>query len=146
MKLRIGYPDQAHEREMLRAAVTRNSATGHPAGPAIDPAALHAVQQEVMAVAVCSAVQDYLVSLAGATRSHPRVTLGLSPRGLLIWQRVAQAWALMHRRDFVIPDDVQDVALPVLEVRLGVEAESAVPIVSETLAAVPVPVLPEELE
>ena len=58
-------------------------------------------------MAVGPAVREYLVSLAHATRSHRRVTLGLSPRGLLIWQRVALARAFLSRRDFVIPDDVQ---------------------------------------
>lgn len=72
-------------------------------------------------MAVGPAVREYLVSLAHATRSHRRVTLGLSPRGLLIWQRVAQARAFLSRRDFVIPDDVQDVASAVLEVRLGIK-------------------------
>jgi MoxR-like ATPase len=143
MKLRIGYPDHSHERDMLRLAVGANSGNGHAVGPSVDRAVLHAVQDEVAAVPVCSSVQDYLVQLARTTRSHPRVTLGLSPRGLLIWQRVAQAWAFLQGRDFVTPDDVQDVALPVLKVRLGIEAEAVEPVLAEILGAVSVPVFSE---
>jgi MoxR-like ATPase len=68
------------------------------------------------------------------------VTLGLSPRGLLIWQRVAQAWAYLQRRPFVTPDDVQQVAAPVLGVRLGPGGETAGGVVKHVLESVPVPV------
>jgi MoxR-like ATPase len=71
------------------------------------------------------------------------VTLGLSPRGLLTWQRLAQARAFLDARDFVTPDDVQDVATPVLDVRLGIEPEAAHRVLAEIVASVPVPVYPE---
>jgi MoxR-like ATPase len=60
----------------------------------------------------------------------------------LIWQRVAQARAFLQGRDFVTPDDIQDVAGPVLGVRLGVDPEASGQVVTEILAAVPVPVYP----
>jgi MoxR-like ATPase len=71
------------------------------------------------------------------------VTLGLSPRGLLTWQRLAQARAFLDGRDFVTPDDVQDVATPVLDVRLGIEPEATDRVLSEIVASVTVPVYPE---
>jgi MoxR-like ATPase len=83
------------------------------------------------------------VKLAQATRSHRQVTLGLSPRGLLIWQRVAQTWAYLARRPFVTPGDVQDVAGPVLGVRLGLAPDAAPRVLDELIASVPVPVYPE---
>jgi MoxR-like ATPase len=94
-------------------------------------------------VAVGLAVRDYLVNLAHSSRNHRQVTLGLSPRGLLIWQRLAQARAFLAGRDFVTPDDVQDVAAPVLEVRLGIEPEATARVLSEIMASVPVPVHPK---
>jgi MoxR-like ATPase len=65
--------------------------------------------------------------------------LGLSPRGLITWQRVAQAWAFLDGRDFVIPDDVQAVANPVLEVRFGGTVDAVEKIIEEILSSVPVP-------
>jgi MoxR-like ATPase len=64
----------------------------------------------------------------------------LSPRGLLTWQRAAQANAFLNHREFVTPDDVQDVATAVLGVRLAVEHEASKHVLSEILASVPVPV------
>ena len=86
-------------------------------------------------------VQSYLVDLAMATREHRDVLLGLSPRGLLTWQRLAQAEAHLRGRDFVTPDDVQRVAGPVLAVRLTGDFESPQPIIDEVLGQVGVPVL-----
>ncbi|MFM7846168.1 MAG: AAA family ATPase, partial [Planctomycetota bacterium] len=83
---------------------------------------------------------EYLVDLGQATRKHREITLGLSPRGLITWQRVAQARAHLRGRDFVTPDDIQDVAGPVLEVRLAGDFDAAPRIVEEILAAVEVPV------
>jgi MoxR-like ATPase len=80
------------------------------------------------------------VGIAGETRNHPALNLGISPRGLLILQRVSQAWAFLKGRDFVIPDDVQDVALPVLAVRLGVISGKVEEIVSDILSRVRVPI------
>jgi MoxR-like ATPase len=97
------------------------------------------LQHQVASVVTAPLVLEYLVDLGRATRSHRAVSLGLSPRGLLTWQRVAQARAFLLGRDFVTPDDVQDVALPVLEVRLGGDFETARAIIDEILASVPVP-------
>jgi MoxR-like ATPase len=97
----------------------------------------------VAEVAVGGAVREYLVSLAHASRAHRQVTLGLSPRGLLIWQRLAQARAFLAGRGYVTPDDVQDVAGPVLGVRLGVEPEATARVLTEITDSVPVPVYPK---
>jgi MoxR-like ATPase len=94
----------------------------------------------VAQVAVLPKVGAYLVDLGRATRTHSRVTLGLSPRGLLIWQRVAQAWAFLKGRPFVTPDDVQLVAGPVLGVRLGLAPDASKTVLDQILETVPVPV------
>jgi len=139
----VGYPGRDHELAMLAAAVGP-SADGDRLGDAvISPGQLRELQERVAEVAVGAAVREYLVALAHATRVHRQVTLGLSPRGLLIWQRLAQARAFLAGRGYVTPDDVQDVAGPVLEVRLGVEPEATARALSEIMAEVPVPVYPK---
>ena len=145
MKLQIGYPAREHELAMLEAAVgerTSGTADGGHLGASF--AELGDLQACVAAVSVHPAVRQYLVSLAQATRGHRRVTLGLSPRGLLTWQRVAQARAFLDHRRFVTPDDVQDVAVPVLTVRLGTDSDApSAAIVAELLESVDVPVCRE---
>ena len=139
MKLSIGYPDRDHELDMLEAAANGGLGDGQEGEP-WPPGQLRRLQEEAARVAVGPAVREYLVGLARATRGHPEVTLGLSPRGLLLWQRVAQARAYLARRGFVTPDDVQDMAVPVLGVRLGLAPDASTRVLDEVLAAVPVPV------
>jgi MoxR-like ATPase len=139
MKLSIGYPERTAELGLLAAAI------GEVDGAAADERVLGegeltALQEQVAHITVSPNVRAYLVDLSQATRSHPRVTLGLSPRGLLIWQRVAQAWAFLHRRPFVTPDDVQQVGPAVLGVRLGLAPDATPDIVKQILESVPVPV------
>lgn len=106
MKLSIGYPDRDDEMDMLADAIG-TAANGKSADAVLTPLRLRGLQEAVAAVAVSAAVRAYVVDLGRATRSHPRVTLGLSPRGLLTWQRAAQARAFLSGRPFVTPDDVQ---------------------------------------
>ena len=80
------------------------------------------------------------MELGAATRSHTSIELGLSPRGLITWQRVAQAWAFLQGRDFVIPDDIQAVASPVLNLRISNSSENAELIIREIIESVAVPV------
>jgi MoxR-like ATPase len=144
MKLSIGYPDPQHEREMLQAAVGRDwSAAAEADAPVLPLPLLSEVQDRVACVSVSPAVSDYLVSLAQATRKHREVPLGLSPRGLLHWQRCAQARAFLAGRNFATPDDVQDQAEPVLSVRLGLDSKALTRVVREILESVPVPVYAE---
>lgn len=138
LKLTIGYPDRGSELDMLGSAVGDTFAAAD-APAVLDPAALRRLQSEVSRVAVAPAVRGYLVDLAAATRSHARITLGLSPRGLLTWQRVAQAWAFLKGRPFVTPDDVQDVARPVLAVRLGLDPDAGPRLLDDLLNTIPVP-------
>jgi MoxR-like ATPase len=142
MKLSIGYPDKAHERAMLAAAVGPEVDREADPAPVLGPGELGRIQCEVASVTVAPAVQGYLADLADASRRHSRVTLGLSPRGLLTWQRVAQAWAFLRGRPFVSPDDVKAVADPVLGVRLGTDGPAG-GVIRDLLASVPVPVYPE---
>jgi MoxR-like ATPase len=139
MKLSVGYPERGDELDLLAAAV------GHVADPpgaagVLTGGELASLQERVARVAVQPNVRAYLVDLGRATRSHPKVALGLSPRGLLIWQRVTQAWAFLKDRPFATPDDVQEVAGPVLGVRLGLAPDAAGGVIDQLLGTVPVPV------
>jgi MoxR-like ATPase len=139
MKLSVGYPERDDELGLLASAV--GHAADAPGREAVlAEGELAALQERVARVAVQANVQAYLVDLARATRAHPKVTLGLSPRGLLTWQRVAQAWAHLQGRPFVTPDDVQAVATPVLGVRLRLAPDAAASVIDQLLEAVPVPV------
>ncbi|MFO0911164.1 MAG: MoxR family ATPase [Isosphaeraceae bacterium] len=140
MKLRVGYPAREHELAMLEAAVGAAAELDTQAPAVLSPSQLRGIQERVAEVTVGRAVREYLVALAQATRTHRQVTLGLSPRGLLIWQRLAQARAFLDGRNYVTPDDVLDVAGPTLAVRLGVEPEATERVIAEITASVTVPV------
>jgi MoxR-like ATPase len=96
------------------------------------------LQRFVETISVKETVQTYLIQLAKATRQHADISLGVSPRGLLTWQRAAQAAAFLQRRTFVTPDDVQDVAEPVLVVRLAIESDNPQPVIRQIMESVPV--------
>lgn len=139
IKLSVGYPDRADELDLLADAI--GDSTGESDRETVlAPGELAELQGRVSRVAVQPNVRAYLVDLGRATRSHASVTLGLSPRGLLIWQRVSQSWAFLKGRPFVTPDDVQEVARPVLGVRLGLQPDAAGNVIRQLLESVPVPV------
>jgi MoxR-like ATPase len=140
MKLEIGYPHRDDERAMLAAAVSDTAGARHDGGgPILAAGQLAAMQAAVAAIPVTGPVQDYLVNLAASTRSHRDIPLGVSPRGLLTWQRTAQAWAYLAGRQFVTPDDVQQVAVPVLSVRLGAERGDTETLIRQLLQGVEAP-------
>src|SRR5436305_12570277 len=96
-------------------------------------------------VHVAASLRNYIVDLATATRDHPSLALGMSPRASLAMQRVARARAASLGRDYVVPDDLKELAKPVLEHRLTLTPEAllsgsdAGEVLDEILARVPVP-------
>jgi MoxR-like ATPase len=143
MRLSVGYPDRESE-----VAVVLGSAFGE--GPddlsaVVDPEALSKAIDEVRAQHVDPAVADYAVRLAEATRQHAAVRYGASVRGSIALVRAAQAIAAIDGRAYVTPDDIKDVAVPVLAHRLVRTAEAELNlrdparIVAEVLATVAVP-------
>ncbi|MEO1498359.1 MAG: MoxR family ATPase [Planctomycetota bacterium] len=138
MRLSIGYPDAENELAMLRDDAT-GAAAARQHTAVLEPERLAALQESALCTEISEKVQRYLVTLAKATRENERVMLGLSPRGLLTWQRVAQARAFLAGRTYVTPDDVQDVAGPVLRVRLAGDFADVDSYVDELLAATPAP-------
>jgi MoxR-like ATPase len=139
MKLSIGYPERPDELRMLQQAIGHEAAETADEEPIWQLGQLARMQQRVAEVHVDRKVQEYLLDLTRASREHPHVLLGVSPRGVLVWQRVSQAHAWIDGRDYVTPDDVQACALPVLGVRLGVDHDDPRPVIRELLDTVPVP-------
>jgi MoxR-like ATPase len=88
---------------------------------------------------IATEIQEYLVNLCEESRSHEGVVLGVSPRGMLIWQQVAKAWAILHTRAYVTPDDIQEVARPVMGVRLGVRGQGVEEVIESIIDSVEVP-------
>lgn len=139
MKLTIGYAEPEHEITMLQAAANAESDAQPTGQPVITLGQLARIQEAVAAVHVDRRIQEYIIAIAHATRRHPRVQMGMSPRGMLILQRLAQAYAFMDEREYVTPDDVQKVASPVLDVRLAIESEGRVGVIEEILRETRVP-------
>ncbi len=138
MKLEIGYPDRVAQLAILNQVDSLHYNRTDD-GESLSLKSLQGLQNNVQGIRVAPAVQEYLVELCEATRTHESVTLGLSPRGMLIWQRVARAWALLQNRDFVIPDDIQAVAKAVVGVRLITRGQPASNVIDSILEDVKVP-------
>ena len=139
MKLKIGYPDRQSELELL--ARSSHSTRETTAQRVLETGQLAQLQRAVADIAVEPPVREYLVDLAEATRSNRAFSLGLSPRGLLQWQRVAQAHAMLAGREYVMPEDVQVVARPVLSVRLSGLGAGVEKAIDAVLGSVAVPML-----
>jgi len=123
MQLAVGYPSRANEAQMLRTIGSQ-----HPIEqlqPLPNLLVLEYLQQALDHVFVSDSVVEYLLRVVDATRQHPDLALGASPRASLALHRAAQALAALEGRRFVIPDDVKRLARPVLQHRLVVRAESA---------------------
>ena len=138
IKLSIGYPSRQDEIEMLGQNIGEETETTK-AEPVLCLEELQRMQSEVQQIEVKENVRGYLVDLATATRNHSGVAVGLSPRGLITWQRMSQSWAYLQGRDFVIPDDIQTVAKPVLGLRISGKQQTADRIVEEVINSVEVP-------
>lgn len=116
MRLHVGYPDPHDEVRILKEQ--RLAMVESKVDPVIDGEEVLAIQEAVSRVRVDDDLLAYIVRIGQASRSMPRFELGVSTRGLLALRRAAQAWAYMQEREFVTPDDVQEVSVPVLAHRL----------------------------
>lgn len=146
MKLSVGYPTPDDEVRMLQEDIGSSDRPPSDTTPLLTPGQLRAIQATVSGIAVAKGIQDYLVRIAAETRRHPSISLGLSPRGLLTFQRSTQAQAFLRGREFATPDDVLDVVFPVLGIRLGLELSESNRVIQEVLDAVPVPSYTEDLK
>ena len=123
VRLGIGYLDRDAEADVLRRRVSRRAEEAE-VQPVIDAATLLELQRSVETVDVDPDVIRYCVDLAAATRSHPAVEVGVSPRGAQMLMLVARATAVIAGRAFVTPEDVKRVAVHVLAHRLTLTPQS----------------------
>ncbi|HEU4708256.1 MAG TPA: MoxR family ATPase [Methylophilaceae bacterium] len=123
MRIELGYPDAASERNLLQNNGGRVMADRLQ--PCIDAAGLLRLQNAVQSIHISDALLDYLQALLSYTRTSARYLAGLSPRAGLALKHCAQAWALMAGRDFVLPEDIQAVLPSVaghrLQIASGIE-------------------------
>ena len=116
IRISMGYPTPKEERRMLRNL--GDEIPFDQVRPVTNAQELVEAQRQISQVHLSDAVADYIVALAAATRSHPQLKMGASPRATRGLYRAAKVWAAMEGRDFVTPDDVKTLAAPVLEHRL----------------------------
>ena len=107
VQLTIGYPDYESQMTLIRDRQLENPM--EQVQQAADAAALVSMQQEVRRVAMDDKIIDYITRLAMASREHPLLRLGISPRGALAVSRMAKACAYLHGRDYTLPEDVQEI-------------------------------------
>lgn len=144
MRVALGYPNESDERAILRRFREENPLTDLQ--PVISAADILDLQRAVRGVFVHAAVEEYIVRLVRATRTSDAVQLGASPRGSLALYRASQALAAMRGRSFVLPDDVKEVLVPVLEHRILTTSQARVrgrgvsALLQEITAEVAVPV------
>ncbi|GLY65102.1 AAA family ATPase [Amycolatopsis taiwanensis] len=143
MRLRFGYPDLASEVMVIMSDCA--GINPDELSPVVDIPTLQAAVAQVRAAHIDRAICEYAANLAAATRKHAALRYGASPRGSIALVRAAQAVAATYGRGFVTPDDIKEVAHPVLEHRLILTSDAELnqrrpaDIVDEVLAAIPVP-------
>lgn len=138
MKIRVGYPPLEEEKQILRRDIDHTVAL--KLNPVMERSTILELISGVSHILVQKDVLDYMVSIVRATRVHPKIELGISPRGGLALKRASQAWAFMHGRNFVTPGDVKTLSPLVLSHRIMVKDGHAQDIIEEVLNEVEVPV------
>ncbi len=146
VKLSIGYPTPEEEDEVLKRRSERGK-DGVSLQAVIDPEIFQAMRAAIEDVFIDPDVRRYIVDLVSKTRQHRQVVVGASPRGSIALLKLAKAWAAIHGRAFVIPDDIKPFALPVLAHRIvldptlwDVKTTDRV-VIDEVVHSVAVPVL-----
>ena len=144
IRVSFGYPTAEEEWEVLRRRMSRRQEESFLA-PVVDSRTLQSMQAALEAITVEDSIGRYCVSLASATREHPSVLVGSSPRGSLALLLLGRARAAMAGRDYVVPEDVKDVAVAALAHRITLRPEMWLRrvdpafVVDEVLAATPAP-------
>lgn len=145
MCIKIGYPDAAHEKEIIQSASSASVIKGLP--PVLGTEEVIELQEKAGMVKVEEDLVNYILSIASATRNHNMIRLGVSPRGTMTLYRAAQAFALVGGRNYCIPDDIKRLSIPVFAHRIipalegaGETTEDSRSLMEEILSGVSVPV------
>jgi MoxR-like ATPase len=143
MRVHMGYPDRAAEMTMLDTHGTVSMIDD--LSSVATAADIEGMIEVARAIHVAPSLKGYIIDLADATRHHPSLGLGMSPRSALALQRAARALAASHGRDYVVPDDIKTMARPVLQHRLALTPEARLgsvesgDVLDDVLRSVPVP-------
>lgn len=144
MKLHLGYPSEAAERQVVERVCGGEDREKPQTVASLDDVA--AARAEAAKVYVSPAMRDYIVALVRATREQEKIRLGASPRGVVAMTKAARAYAAILGRDYVLPDDVKQLAVPVLAHRLMLQSQSSVrlsqsseALIGVLLSKIPVP-------
>jgi MoxR-like ATPase len=124
LRIKLGYPPPLEEIAILDVQKRQHPLEELEVVCTVDE--LRGMQHAIRDIYVDPTVADYIVRLVGATRSHPDVYLGASPRGSIALYRAGQALAGLHGRDYVIPDDIKALAEPALAHRVIVKTSSSI--------------------
>jgi MoxR-like ATPase len=144
LRMAVGYPEREDEWEVLDRRMSRAS-DDVTLDPVSDIAEVLAMQQAIESVHVSKPVGLYMVDLAAATRVHAQVQVGASPRGTLALLKLSRCLATLRGRDFVLPEDVKQIAVPALAHRITLRPElwvqrvSPEAVVTDCLESVPTP-------
>jgi len=144
VRLQLGYPNRTEELEIMRRRMTRGQ-EDVVLDPAVDSNTVLDLQKTVEGIHVDDDVLGYIADIVQATRTQRQIEIGASPRGSLAIFKLSRARAVFHGRDYVIPDDVKEVAASALVHRLIMKAESWVKgtnpnqVLEEILKTIPVP-------
>ncbi len=122
LRLRVGYPDRQAEREIVR---NPESAQHEHLRPVLSAEELLYLQDQVTRVSVDETLVDYILAIVEKTRAYETLSLGVSPRGAQALYRATQALALLQGRDYVIPDDIKRLVVPVCAHRISVNSRAS---------------------
>ena len=144
MNISMGYPDTKSEIRNIEKGVSEKNSGKIKVVATLDEVA--EAQEAASKIYLSEPVKKYIVDLVNATRENEKIRLGVSPRGTIALAKAAQAWAGMKGRDYVIPDDIKDLARPVLSHRIITDSlnyirtkESSGDLIDYLLTKVPVP-------
>lgn len=147
IKLNMGYPDVKSEIDILRSKLTASPDVQTTVRPAAKASDIIRLRETAKAVYIDDEILAYIARIADATRRHPMISLGLSPRGTISLASMAKSAALFYGRDYVIPDDIAFIFYDVAQHRIVLERKAILSelnenaVLNEILKSVPVPKL-----
>jgi MoxR-like ATPase len=145
MQIRLGYPNEQEENDILRRYEREDPMD--ELLPVMSAEQVIELQAQVRTIRIEDSVREYLVRVTRATREHPSVELGVSPRGTMALYRTCQALAALRGRGFVVPDDIKEMAPYVLTHRIHISPQTRLrgrmpqEIIQQIVSEVPVPVV-----
>ena len=144
LRVSMGYPDLDFERDVLKSH--RDGEPVDQLTPVLSTDDVIQLQQQVRQVKVEASLSDYMLDVVHRTRECPDLSVGVSTRGALLWYRAAQSYAFASGRDYVVPDDIKRLAIPVLSHRVlarglvqGSQREVVEGIIDRLVSEAPVP-------